>query len=225
MTFLELCQMLRQEDQVAGSGPSSVANQTGENKSLVDWVRNSWTEIQLLHPNWLWLNGSFSFTTTTEQFSYTPVQAGIAARFNSWDTRSIRIFQTSLGDSNSTPLPFHDYVMYRDYYLTNTQSPGRPVISSVSPSLSLLIGPKPNAIGYTVIGEYRKGIQPLLADGDSPEMPADYHMMIVYKALMKYARSEAAAEIYEDAKKEFDAYKFRLELNQLPPVSLAGPLA
>jgi hypothetical protein len=177
-----------------------------------------------MRTNWMWMNGEFSLTTVANKFSYTPAEAGIATRFSSWDIRSMRVYETASGNDNSTELPFLDYVMYRDYYLTNTQAPGRPIIHSVAPNLNLLLGPKPNEAGYTVVGEYRKTTQSLVANTDVPEMPADYHMMIVYRALMRYARAEAAGEIYADAKAAHDEFKRRLELNQLPPVGMAGPL-
>lgn len=216
--------MLRQEAQIPGSGPTSVANQTGENKNLVDWIRNAWREIQLLHDDWQWRTASFSFTTDDGIFSYTPADAGIATRFSAWDSRSISIYQTSQGPSNGTPLPFLDYVRYRDYYIIGNQVGSRPVIHSVAPNLNLLIGPKPSDIGYTVEGEYRKSAQELTVAGDIPEMPEDFHMMIVYKALMKYARAEAAGEIYEDANTEYKRLKYQLEMKQLPAVLLAETL-
>jgi len=222
MNFLQLVRRLSQEAQIPGEGPSTVVGQTGENRSLVNWVNSAWEEIQMMQPDWLWLKGSFSFTTTENQALYTPAAMGISGRFSSWDLTSFRIYETALGENNSTELPFLDYPTYRSFYLTNTQAPGRPVIYSVAPNRSVYLGPKPNDTVFTIMGEYNKSIQTLVADNDVPELPSEYHMIIVYLALMKYARAEAAGEIYADAKEEFRKFKHRLSINQLPAVSMAG---
>lgn len=224
MNFLQLVARLSQEAQISGEGPSTTIGQTGENRNLVNWTNSAWEEIQMMQPDWLWMRGFFNFTTTENQASYTTVQAGIASRFSSWVKASMRVYETSIGEDNSTELPFLDYPTYRSYYLTNTQAPGRPVIHSVAPNRDLYLGPKPNGTGYTIKGEYNKSIQSLSADADEPEMPSEYHMMIVYLALMKYARAEVAGEIYTDAQAEFRKFKNRLMLNQLAPVTMAGSL-
>lgn len=224
MTYLELCKRLRQEAQIAGSGPSSVQNQTGENKALVDWINSAWLDIQLMYPNWMWMKGEFQFNTANDKMNYTPTEAGIASRFAMWDRESMRIYQTSLGPRNSLILPFIGYAPFRSYYMTAHQASGRPEVHSINNKLELVLGHTPNNIQYTIVGEYTKTAQRLIANADIPEMPEDYHMMIVYRALIKYARAEAAAEIYQDAKTEFTEYKRRLELNQLPPVELGGTL-
>jgi hypothetical protein len=52
MTFLELCQRLRQEVGAAGSGPAAVTGQHGESARLVGWIQQAWTDLQAKRPNW-----------------------------------------------------------------------------------------------------------------------------------------------------------------------------
>ena len=80
-TYLEICKRVRQEAGIAGTGPASVLNQTGEYKRVVDWVASAWEDLQNKRSDWLWMQGDFTFVTIASQDSYTPVEAGIATRF------------------------------------------------------------------------------------------------------------------------------------------------
>lgn len=222
MTFLELVQRLRQEAGIAGSGPASVTFQTGELKRLVDWVASSWNDIQIAKPNWLWMNGQFQFVTTPGQREYTPAEAGVATRFSSWLTRSVRLGLNPPNDE--VLLEPVSYDEYRSIYLVGPQPLSRPVVVSVSPALNLLLGYAPNE-AFTVTGEYQKTPQRLAADADEPEMPAAYHEAILYLALTKYARYMAAGEVYEDAMMNYRRIMQHLQVNQLPGVTMAEPMA
>ena len=223
MNYLQLAQRLRQEVGIAGTGPSAVTNQTGELKRLVDWIATSWDDIQRLRNDWNWLKGTFSFTTTANDDRYTSAEAGIASRFDHWDENMVRVYSSSVNDE--TELVFLPYEDWRAIYRVGTQSPSRPVHFSYDPATKdLLLGYKPDAV-YTISGEYFKNIQTLDDDADEPEMPAKYHMAIVYKAMMKYARYNAAGEIYDDAKIEYNKIRAELEGRELPQTLMAGPLA
>jgi hypothetical protein len=86
-----------------------------------------------------------------------------------------------------------------------------------------LLGPKPDGV-FTVSGQYWKKPQALAADADEPEMPDEFHMLIVWKALEHYALYESAAESLVRAQKEQKWYMNRLEIDQLPDVQMPGPL-
>ena len=63
MTFLQLVQRTRRECGIAGSGPTTTVNQSGEMARLVDWVQQSWVEIQEEQPDWDFLRNQVSFLT------------------------------------------------------------------------------------------------------------------------------------------------------------------
>ena len=223
MTFLQLCQRVRQECGVSGTGPSSVVSQTGEMRRIVDWVNSSYEDIQLSRPNWNWLRADFSFNTTINDGDYTPAQAGIATRFSQWDVDTIKSYRTSLGISNEFALGELLYSRFRGVYLTGSQPSGTPIVFSIAPDRQLLLGAKPDAV-FTVSGQYWKTPQALTVDADTPEMPAEYHLYIVWKALEMYAFYESAAEVMAKAEKYMRTYKNRLEQNQLPDIAMAAPL-
>lgn len=214
--------MVRQEAGLSGTGPSAVTGQTGENKRIVDWVKSAWDEIQMYNPDWFWMRGSFSFSTIANDYDYTSSGAGITTRFANWDMGSIRLYQTSVDDEMSLPA-----ILYQDYrtaFLTGLQTATRPVCCSVSPDNQLLLGDKPDG-AYVVRGDYFKTPQALAADSDTPEMPEQYHMAIVWRALMKYARYDAAAEIYQDARENYRRIMIQLNNKQMPGIGHADPLA
>jgi len=78
MDFLQLVQRTRRECGVAGSGPSTTASQTGELAKLVEWVQQSWVEIQEEQPDWGFLRNPVSFLTQygTTQVEGDTVKAG-----------------------------------------------------------------------------------------------------------------------------------------------------
>jgi hypothetical protein len=217
-TFLQICQSIRQEAGISGTGPLSVVNQTGEYKRVVDWARSAWLDIQLADPTWRWMRGSFTFVTTPGQGAYTPAEAGIASRFSHW-----MLEYTSLGltppndDQLIQPLSYDEF---RTIYLVGPQPASRPVCVTVAPDQRLLLGYTPND-AYTVRGEYQKTPQMLALDTDVPEMPEQYHEAIVYRALMKYARYEAAPEVMQDAAYNYGRLMMVLRNHQMPMVT--GP--
>jgi hypothetical protein len=223
MDFLALCKRLRQEAGISGTGPSAVTNQTGEMGRVVGWIGAAWSEIQMLHQNWMWMRGSFSFNTTLNDYDYTPANAGISERFRQWDTETLRIYKTSEGVGNEFDLPYIPYNQYLRLYLTGTQTANRPICFTIGPDMKLLLGPKPNGI-YTVSGEYWKSEQELAADDDEPELPSEFHMMIVWWALEHYGLFESAGEVIIRAKKKIKFFKPRLEKNQLPMMEQADTL-
>jgi hypothetical protein len=224
MTFLELCVRLREEAGISGSGPQTVVGQSGEMKRIVNWVNQAWEDIQNHRANWNWMRGDFSFDGTDQKADYTPAEAGIASRFRDWDVSTIKSYKTDIGVANEFELGEMPYRHYRSIYLTGYQAPGVPVAFAVSPSQQLLLGPKPDGI-YTISGQYWKGPQALALDADVPEMPEEFHMLIVWMALERYGLFESAGEVVVAAQKYIKRLLPRLEINQLPDVTMPDPLA
>lgn len=223
MTFLELCKRVRLEAGISGVGPVTVVNQSGEMGRIVAWANNAYEMLQLKRPNWNWLRAEFSFNTTAGQYAYTALQAGITERFSQWDVGTIKSFRTSVGVSNEFELGELLYSRFRSVYMTGPQPEGTPICFSLSPDQKLLLGPVPDGV-FTVSGQYWKTPQALTVDADIPEIPEQFHMLIVWMALESYGLYESAGEVIARAQKNTSFYMGRLELNQLPDVQMAEPL-
>ncbi len=233
-TFLQLAQSLRQECGVAGTGPSTVVGQVGELKRLVDWVSEAWTEIQNRHRNWRWLRYGFTFQTVADDdtYAYGDVSDAVTAvaitRFSHWLLTDRydppKIFLTSAGVGTQTWMIWVPWEHFKTIYRIGTQNSGYPIHITVDPQNNIVMGPKPNGI-YTVVGDYQRSAQTLALDADTPEMPTDYHKLIVYRAMEDYGYFEAAPEVLARGVKKGSLLMRQLELDQLPAMREPEPLA
>lgn len=220
MTFLELCKRARQEAGITGSGPTSVLNQTGQLGLLVDWVAQSWIDIQLMRPNWRFMIEEFSFDTVADTRDYLAADYSITD-MNLWDTASFLIYKTATGESDQNRIEYLRYEQWRAAYRTRMNDRGndRPIAFTLMPNNSVRFEPRPDDV-YTIEGDYKRSTQEFSADADVPtNLPDDFHMIIVWQALKYYAHYENALEVMDEAETNFDNLLHRLELEQLPLMS------
>ena len=224
MTFLELCQRLRQEAGQAGSGPSTVVGQTYELLRTVDWIKTAYQDIQNLHAEWNFLRADLTFQTTASDNTY-PIADISATEYGEWNQESFRSYLTSSGVSGEQFMEWLDWPDFRDKYVigSNRTQEGNPRYIAQKPDTSLIVFPTPDA-AYTINGEYFKRAQTMSADADEPLIPTKFHMIIVWRALMFYAGFTSAPDLYEIGQREYKNLLFKLESSQLPRIRLAGPL-
>lgn len=222
MTFLELVARTRELAGIAGTGPTTVVGQTGELLRLVHWVDRSWTDIQNLHKSWNFLIEDLSFTTTAAQGDYTLTQMG-ATDMRTLDVDSLRCEVTATGISNRQYMEHWDWKAFRDVYRYTDLTQGRPIRFAVDPkNKSLCLASVPDTSGYTITGRYWSKPVSLTLDADVPAIPDEYHMLIVYWALSKYAGFEAAMEVKQEAAENKSRLLAALEADQLPEMDVEG---
>lgn len=236
MDYLELCKRTRQEAGIAGTGPSSVLNQTGELKRVVDWVAAAYSLICAKHESWKFLRSSFSVNTVAGTEAYAPtsctdtefsvaVGSPTVGDFARWMPDTFRIYLQSAGVGTRQYFWPLDYDWFRDKYQLQPPANGQPAEFSIRPRDSaILVGPKPSAV-YVISGDYYRAAPPLAADADSPIFPARFHMAIAYLAERLYAGYEEDGGVWMDANSNFGQYYFPLMVDQLPQIGLGGPLA
>lgn len=233
-TFLTLSSGTRRECGVPGTGPAAVTGQTGALERIVNWVAQAWTEIQQKHPNWRWMRKPFTVNTVsgTDTYAYGSVTdseaAAVITRFARWlpddDNHPFQCYLTSGGVGGEYRLIYLPYDQFQWQYKLGTQNNGQPIHVSVDHNDKIVLGPKPNAI-YTVTGEFQRSAQIFAANGDTPEMPAQFHNLIMYMAMCKHAGFESAPEVLLRGTTEGNRMMRALERSQLPALQLAGPLA
>ena len=235
-TYLALSQKLRREC-INGyaSGPSTVTGQTGLMESVVNWIADSYKDIQRRHPNWRWMRSQFTVNTvaSTDTYAYTACTdsntVATISRFSRWwanDKLSpFKCYLTSGGVSGQYWLIYIPYNVFRHQYKFGAQQSltGQPIHVSVDDSNRIVLGPNPNAI-YTVSGDYQRGPQTLAADADEPDMDAQFHDLIVYQAMRRYATRSVAPEKLAEARLLGDPLMRQLENAQLPEIRLGRPL-
>jgi len=204
LNLLAIVQSLHNEAKLAGSAPTAVAGQTGRAADLVRWAIEAYNDIQRdSDGKWKWLRGDWYFDTVASTTNYattaiTDTDAAVAiSRFRAWDfddREPPMIYLSSDGESTERDLSIEDWRDFRYKYIRGTHTAGYPGAITAKVNNNLYLGPTPDAV-YRVTGTYWKGNQALAADGDTPEMPADFHMLIVYRAIEKYGYDSVSPEI------------------------------
>lgn len=209
MTFLELCQTVRQEVGVSGTGPSTVVTQEGQLKAIIDFVAESDHQIQGLWKDWsfLWAQYSSTLSTGTEAPALTkPTDLG------TWDMRSFFLDYTSDDWTNLSPL---EYVGFRSSQRQGTQTNATPTYVVVKPDESLIVYPRPDK-AYTITADYWKSPTRMTANADVSVIPTMYHRIIVSRAKTMWAEREEAPEILLAASAEYQDILDKLEARSLP---------
>ena len=232
MNYLALAQRLRRKCRVSGNGPTALTGQTEEYNRLLDWVNEAWILIQRTHTDWRWMRASASAQTVQGQATYSPTTDFKLKDFGYWaldyeNDDTFRNYITAAGTTTEIFMALMaDYDQWRDTYLYGAlrTSYTRPIVYALAPDDSIACGPIPLA-GYTLIGDYYRVPTELVLATDVPAMPAQFHMAIVYRAMMYYGASEAAPEVYNEGRTEFDRIIRELEATYLRRARLPGPLA
>ena len=222
MTFLALCQRLRQEAGLSGTGPASVLSQVGEMKRIVDWVASGYEDIQNLHATWRFLRTNFSFQTIINTQNYTPAAVALTD-FSEWIKNDIRIYSSAADESQ---LEYYPWDIFRQAFFFGSQrtQTGRPSIVTVKPDNALALWALPDA-EYTVNGEYYKSAQVMTANADTPVIPTKFQMIICWKGLMHYGAYAGAEEKYAHGNNEYKKLLSMLEYEQLEDFTYGEPLA
>ena len=230
MNFLELVQRVaRESGTIPGENqPASVVGTTGRLARMVHWTNDAWRGIQRSRTDWRWMQGEFEGSLTAGSARYTSASFNLT-RFARWRVNGptedrFSLYDPTIGVTDEGQLIF---VPWDTFYVTKLRGSidaNRPAYFSVSPAREFVVSPTPDKT-YTVRGPYQKSAQTLTANTDIPEMPEDFHDLIVWEALKLMG-------IYDEATVSqpfwsVEAIKRRSELliDQLPRITTAGPLA
>lgn len=224
MNFLQLVGRLRQECGVSGNDPTTVKNLQGEMLRLANYIKQAWIDIQTLHQEWQFMRQPISFVAVKGQGKYTSVEMLIDS-FGQLDLSSFTI-HTLNDQSNEMILPFMEYETFKMMFLFGSRrtQQSRPMAFSMSPQMDFLLGPIPDA-QYQILGEGWAMPTELKNDTDRPSCPSQFHMAIVYRAMMMYGRYESAPEVYQSGEAEFNKIIARMAAHQLPRLTFGAPLA
>jgi hypothetical protein len=206
MNFLSLCQRVVLESGISNSGPSSIDSQKGDMQRMINWVNNAWFELQAKRNQWQWMRkkATVGIRKGEKQINLPSDFKSIVCGTLFVDGR--KLFESKAltdGDQASVSPP-------QSFYYDLDGSLKLSSVPDFDYSLSLWYYVKPSH---------------LINGTDSPLLPEEYHMMIVWDALREYAIFDEAPELYQKAEKNYKTLLYRLENSFLPPFQLAGPLA
>ena len=212
-TFLQLCQRFHRDTGITGSEMSSVANQVGMNKKIVNWISDSDNEIQNLWQDWKFLRVDgqvISIVSGTSSYSLATLAITNLVR---WDPEH---FHINPGTANYAPL---SEMKYSDWLNSaarlGTAVSAQPSRFVIKPDNSLVFIDQPNA-NYTVWGSYFKSITKMTANADTSNIPAPYEDIIIYRAQIKYAIYYEDDDLYNQATNDYNMALMKLEAAELP---------
>lgn len=223
MNFLELCQRLCLEAGISGTGPTTVVDQAGEYEKVVSWISSAYEDIQNTNNMWNFLRHNFTFSTILGVQDYTTASVSLP-ELATWQTGS-EDFTVYLTTSDEQYLTYISWNDFKSIYLfgSNRDQTGRPTVITVKPDRSVSLWPTPDDI-YTITGEYFKKAQTMVANTSSPIIPSQFHMLIVWRALMFYGAFMAANEKYEHGQNEYGKLLRKLSISELPKMKFGRPL-
>lgn len=219
MNFLELCKRLRQEAGYSGSGPSTVVGQTGEAKRIVDWVNDAWIDLQKMRSDW-----RFMLTPFEVSFS-----SGDSTALLSDDFASIKkgkkssVVVTRADGSKVFPAELKPEEM-RMLQRESEDMPGDPLYFSVDRSGEMTVFPS-CAESIVVAGDYHKKPALMSENTDTPILPEEYHMAIVWLGLMSAGAYDEASNTYQRGNAKFTEFLSDISRTELPTITTGGPIA
>lgn len=237
MNRLDLARRLRQEALQDGPRdlPVTTLNQTGDLGMFVSLVDQAWKDIQNLHQDWRWKRRQCQQTTGTNVNTFTPasftdvISAVPISNFRSWvtDLYTWTCYTQSIGQGDESWIwPMFRYDDWRILYDfgNNAVTQGRPTRYAIAPNNDFKIGPK-TVVPYVLRGWYRESVVEFAADADVPGMPLQFHMLIVWKALMMRGLPNAQSELVAYGEAQYTQLLNEMELDQTPRIGKAGPIA
>lgn len=216
-TYLELVQELVTELGVGGANqgatvPPAVAGQTGQLWNAANWIKQANNNINLMWSDWRYLSTEYAETLTVGSTAV-PAHSGTEV-VKKWDRASFWINRSL---TSAGPLGFMSWEDFRSNIL-----PGPAATSNSKPSIitqkrdgTLLLNAPCNST-YALTAEFYKRPTLLASDNDTPEMPEEFHRLIVCEAAIKYGNKEAAMEVISGMEAEYDYLLAKLQTDQLP---------
>lgn len=204
MNFIQLARMARKRVGLQGTGPSSVST-TGYDAALVAYVQDAWADIQNERNQWRWMRSEASFMTSSGNGEY--LLGSIFSpgyRFNRWHKDTCY----TLYNSKWTKVRFVEYDKFIELTQNQTEE-GKVSYYTIRPQDSALLFNTPDA-PYSIKIDYQKSLQELVSDADVPELPDQFHRLIIYGAVMNYSE-----ELGRQGKFNYYSIKYTRMLNLL----------
>lgn len=213
-SFLEICQMARQECGMGGAGPTNTTGQTGAMAAVVQRTQQAWIDIQKMRPYWKFLRAKLTFTLVVDQQEYVvadaaPTGFGLTT-VDKWDKQSCWIYDED--STNRSRLLYMPYQAFRSNFAT--YSDGKPGYFTEGPGGTILFDKTPQ-LAYVIVMDYWMTPERLVNNADIPALPEQFHDIIAWKSVMKFAGSEGATDLYTYAKSEYNPMFLQLMIDQL----------
>lgn len=223
MNRLELVRRLKRESARSGPVILTTTSLSADDQRLSDWVDDAYLEIQRREHGWTFMRRELVGVTVMGQRGYTADELNVEVTdFGRWLPPATEGYRLSVEQSTGQAW-FPRWVPWEkfraDFELRETQT-GPPAYWSISPDDKLYIGPTP-AVEYTVRAIYYRAPVAFVADEDTPAWAPEYHMILVWRALMELANFDSAPEVYARGAMNFENLETDMMRRYGPKISFA----
>jgi hypothetical protein len=215
MNYLALLQRLHSETLRTTAAPTVVTGGSERNQRLANAIGDAWAEVQS-ERDWKWMRVTTDAPLTAGLQTYAAATLGIGSRFGRWrheDETYCPMMYLAGSPNTIWSLTQWDLDNFRHLYIYRTQGNSTPVAFAIDETQQFLVGPAPSD-AYMLRAEYWMEPSTLVEATDSPDMPARFHMLLVWRALMSIARSDAAPELLNRAEFEYGNLHDKLLFDQ-----------
>ena len=201
---------------------STTSPDTDHVADLVNYVDQAWLDIQMRQNNrWLWMRERLEDTVALSASTRTLAMASIDATcrtvipFLAGDTDPLRYVllkhPTTAAVHRCSYEPYQGWRGFRD---RGTRPEGGPVRFTIRPDGTLEFDPTPD-VAYTLNCDWVHEPVVFTADADEPDMPAHFHMLIVWWAIVYLMGYDENTTRYQIAERHLKAMLNRLSIEQL----------
>lgn len=212
VNYLELARRVAIRGGVAGAGagkPATVVDEPSRRLALcIDFVAEAVRAIESEWTDWTFMRPDIDFMVEGETLNPADTHPDVA-RLNE---ESVFV-RNSL---DSMPCCHMDWPRYRAWFSTGyATTPGLPEYYAADPSGIIHFMPAPTT-AFVLRAECTLKPAELKADEDVPNIPAEFHGVIVWSALNMLYRNDEAWNLAADAQATKDEWMSKLEASCLP---------
>lgn len=227
-TYLELVRAVARESGTVRDAdlPGTLAGLTGRLAKMAEWTARAWVSIQNGRGDWLFMQGGFEDETVAGQQAYSGADLGATRFARFMPEAGVTLYRTVDGPAGEGRLIHLSQSAFRaafDRGEARTRQ-GQPSHFTTDPQGRLVLWPTPDD-AFTLRGLYRKDVQRLTVDADEPDMPARFHDLVMWRALVMLAANDESLNQLPYWRGEEVRLMADLERDELPAVTLAGALA
>lgn len=231
MNYLQLIQRLKRESGRSGGPPAGVSVLAGDDINLANWIGDFWLRVQRRRMDWAWMRKTATGALVIDQQGYAladlvapeVVTAAPLARWHD-ETDHYAPWLRDTVNGERRALRWLPYEQFEASFIFTAVPSGEPMYWSVAPDKRLLLGPTPNRDDVELTAVYWKAPTGLALDADTPDMPEQFHELLIWGALLDVAQFDAAPEVEVRARRNLRMAWNDLIDDQAPKVGLGGAL-
>ena len=219
MTYLEMVNDAMKKAGVRKTTATTIVSATGIVGDFAMWVEDAWEDLQKESLNWWFrtkIDDTIAISASTDQYS-------MPADLETINWRTCSIYETvGVDEVPIRYIPYEQWRMRKDLYSVGE---ARPVLLTERPDTKIHVWPFPDT-SYTLRYDGVYALDVMTADADTPGdtisagsvqlLPTQYHEVLVWDAVRRYATQHEDSATLERSQKRFLTSHNRLKERNTP---------